>query len=130
VNANDRTASDPARIDHAEALKVLGDDTRRLIVERLAEGPMPVGVLARGLPVSRSAVSQHLKVLKNAHLVVDRAEGTRRVYQLDHAGLELLRTYLDLLWARALEGFQAAANEPPPSAARTAAPRPRRKETR
>jgi DNA-binding transcriptional ArsR family regulator len=116
--------------DHAEALKVLGDDTRRLIVERLAEGPMPVGVLARGLPVSRSAVSQHLKVLKDAHLVVDRAEGTRRVYQLDHAGLELLRTYLDVLWARALEGFQAAANEAPTTPSRTAGSRRRRKEPR
>jgi DNA-binding transcriptional ArsR family regulator len=100
--------------DYSEALRVLGDDTRRLIVERLAdEGPLPVGVLARDLPVSRSAVSQHLKVLKDAHLVVDRAEGARRVYQLDQAGLELLRSYLDLLWARALEGFQAAAGEPP-----------------
>ncbi len=107
---------------------MLGDDTRRLIVERLAEGPLPVGVLARDLPVSRSAVSQHLKVLKDAHLVIDRAEGTRRVYQLDHAGLELLRSYLDVLWARALEGFQAAAAEPGSTAARTAAPgRPRRK---
>ena len=116
--------------DHAEALKVLGDDTRRLIVERLAEGPLPVGVLARDLPVSRSAVSQHLKVLKDAHLVVDRAEGTRRVYQLDHAGLELLRSYLDLLWARALEGFQAAAAEAGPTAAQAAGTRPRRKRQR
>ena len=117
--------------DHAEALKVLGDDTRRLIVERLAEGPLPVGVLARDLPVSRSAVSQHLKVLKDAHLVVDRAEGTRRVYQLDHAGLELLRSYLDLLWARALEGFQeAAGGSGSTSAARAARTRTQRKEQR
>ena len=111
-----------------EALKVLGDDTRRLIVERLAEGPLPVGVLARDLPVSRSAVSQHLKVLKDAHLVVDRAEGTRRVYQLDQAGLELLRSYLDLLWARALEGFQdAAGGSASRRQARAADTRPRRK---
>jgi DNA-binding transcriptional ArsR family regulator len=116
--------------NHAEALKVLGDDTRRLIVERLAEGPMPVGVLARGLPVSRSAVSQHLKVLKEAHLVVDRAEGTRRVYQLDHGGLELLRSYLDLLWARALEGFQKATGDPASAPARAAGSRSRRKEPR
>jgi DNA-binding transcriptional ArsR family regulator len=116
--------------NHAEALKVLGDDTRRLIVERLAEGPMPVGVLARGLPVSRSAVSQHLKVLKEAHLVVDRAEGTRRVYQLDHGGLELLRSYLDLLWARALEGFQKVAGDPASAPARAAGSRSRRKEPR
>ena len=93
-------------------LRVLGDDTRRLIVERLAQGPQPVGELARDLPVSRSAVSQHLKVLKEAHLVSDRAIGTRRVYQLDHAGLALLRTYLDVLWSRTLDGFAAAAGEP------------------
>jgi DNA-binding transcriptional ArsR family regulator len=86
-------------------LGVLGDDTRRAIVELLATGPRPVGDLARNLPVSRSAVSQHLKVLKDARLVSDRAEGTRRYYQLDPEGLALLRTYLDLLWARALGGF-------------------------
>ena len=90
-------------------LRVLGDDTRRLILERLAQGPQPVGELARDLPVSRSAVSQHLKVLKEAHLVSDRAIGTRRVYQVDQAGLALLRSYLDVLWSRALDGFAAAA---------------------
>ena len=94
-------------------LRVLGDDTRRLILERLALGPLPVGELARHLPVSRSAVSQHLKVLKEAHLVSDRAIGTRRVYHVDQAGLALLRTYLDVLWSRALDGFAAAASEPP-----------------
>ena len=99
--------------DQGAALKVLGDDTRRLILERLAQGPRPVGELARDLPVSRSAVSQHLKVLKEAHLVSDRAIGTRRVYQVDQAGLALLRTYLDVLWSRALDGFVAAAAEPP-----------------
>ena len=93
-------------------LRVLGDDTRRLILERLAQGPQPVGELARDLPVSRSAVSQHLKVLKEAHLVSDRAIGTRRVYQVDQAGLALLRSYLDVLWSRALDGFAAAASEP------------------
>ena len=103
-------------------LRVLGDDTRRLIVERLAQGPQPVGELARDLPVSRSAVSQHLKVLKEAHLVSDRAVGTRRVYQLDQAGLALLRTYLDVLWSRALDGFAAAAGEPPGSTASPASP--------
>jgi DNA-binding transcriptional ArsR family regulator len=95
-----------------EVLRVLGDDTRRLILERLAQGPSPVGELARDLPITRSAVSQHLKVLKDARLVVDHAEGTRRVYQVDQEGLVLLRTYLDLLWSRALAGFQAAAAEP------------------
>jgi DNA-binding transcriptional ArsR family regulator len=130
VSTNARAANDDLPTNRAEALKVLGDDTRRLIVERLAEGPMPVGVLARGLPVSRSAVSQHLKVLKDAHLVVDRAEGTRRVYQLDHAGLDLLRSYLDLLWARALESFQTAAGDPASAPARPAGSRSRRKELR
>jgi DNA-binding transcriptional ArsR family regulator len=96
----------------AEVLRVLGDDTRRLILERLAQGPSPVGELARDLPISRSAVSQHLKVLKDARLVVDHAEGTRRVYQVDREGLALLRTYLDLLWTRALAGFEAAAAVP------------------
>jgi DNA-binding transcriptional ArsR family regulator len=96
----------------AEVLRVLGDDTRRLILERLAQGPSPVGELARDLPISRSAVSQHLKVLKDARLVVDHAEGTRRVYQVDREGLALLRTYLDLLWTRALAGFEAAAADP------------------
>jgi DNA-binding transcriptional ArsR family regulator len=100
-----------------EVLRVLGDDTRRLILERLAQGPSPVGELARDLPISRSAVSQHLKVLKDARLVVDHAEGTRRVYQVDREGLALLRTYLDTLWSRALAGFQAAAAEPEPAAA-------------
>jgi DNA-binding transcriptional ArsR family regulator len=98
-----------------EILRVLGDDTRRTIVERLATGPLPVGRLAEGLPVTRSAVSQHLKVLKDARLVTDRAEGTRRVYHLDPGGLELLRTYLDLLWSRALDSFRqtAEADQPP-----------------
>jgi DNA-binding transcriptional ArsR family regulator len=110
--------------DQGAVLKVLGDDTRRLIVERLAHGPQPVGELARDLPVSRSAVSQHLKVLKEAQLVCDRAVGTRRVYQLDPAGLDLLRAYLELLWSRALDGFAAAAGEPPGPTAPPAPPAP------
>jgi DNA-binding transcriptional ArsR family regulator len=84
----------------------LGDRTRRSIVERLAHGPMAVGDLARDLPVSRPAVSQHLKVLKCAGLVRDRAVGTRRVYQLDPSGLEALRADLDRFWAQALAGFK------------------------
>jgi DNA-binding transcriptional ArsR family regulator len=98
--------------DQGAVLRVLGDDTRRLILERLAQGPQPVGELARDLPVSRSAVSQHLKVLKEAHLVSDRAVGTRRVYHVDQEGLTLLRTYLDVLWCRALDGFAVAASDP------------------
>lgn len=92
-----------------EALHVLGDDTRRAIVELLAHGPRSVGELARHLPVSRPAVSQHLGTLKRAGLVVDRAIGTRRIYRLDPAGLGLLRTYLDRMWVAALDGFAEAA---------------------
>jgi DNA-binding transcriptional ArsR family regulator len=74
---------------------------RRAIFERLADRPSAVGDLARELPVSRPAVSQHLKVLKDAGLVIDRAEGTRRIYQLDPAGVGALRAYLDRFWNRA-----------------------------
>lgn len=75
-------------------------------MERLAHGPLAVGELARDLPVSRPAVSQHLKVLKRAGLVRDRAAGTRRVYQLDPSGLEALRADLDLFWTQALASFK------------------------
>jgi DNA-binding transcriptional ArsR family regulator len=84
----------------------MADRTRRSIVARLAHGPMAVGELADGLPVSRPAVSQHLKVLKSAGLVRDRAEGTRRLYQLDPSGLEAMRAELDRFWAQALSGFK------------------------
>jgi DNA-binding transcriptional ArsR family regulator len=87
-------------------LHALGDATRRAIVERLLAGPQPVGVLARGLPVSRPAVSQHLRVLKQARLVTDHAAGTRRIYKLDPVGFESLRHYLDRFWDRALGAFQ------------------------
>lgn len=87
-----------------DAWLALADGTRRAIVERLARGPAAVGELARDLPVSRPAVSQHLKVLKCAGLVRDRAAGTRRVYQLDPTGLEALRADLDRFWTRALAG--------------------------
>jgi len=90
----------------ADAWVALADRTRRSIVERLAHGPMAVGELARDLPVSRPAVSQHLKVLKCAGLVRDRAVGTRRVYQLDPAGLVTLRADLDRFWGQALAGFK------------------------
>jgi len=87
----------------------LGDGTRRAIVELLAERPRAVGELAAELPVTRPAVSLHLRVLKAAHLVKDTPVGTRRVYELDADGLLLLRTYLDRLWAGALDRFSAAA---------------------
>lgn len=95
----------------ANAWLALADGTRRAIVERLAHGPAAVGELARDLPVSRPAVSQHLKVLKSAGLVRDRAAGTRRVYQLDPTGLEALRAELDRFWAQALATYATALDE-------------------
>jgi DNA-binding transcriptional ArsR family regulator len=92
----------------AAALAALGDPTRQAIVELLAAGPRAVGEIAAELPVSRPAVSQHLKVLKDAGLVVDRAVGTRRLYQLDPAGADAARAYLDRFWTRALDAFKAA----------------------
>lgn len=89
-----------------DALQVLADPTRREIFERLAQGPKPVGEIANGLPVSRPAVSQHLKILKSAGLVRERAEGTRRVYRIDPAGLGQIRAWLDRFWAAALEEFK------------------------
>ena len=93
------------------AISALADPTRREIFERLRQGPLSVGELADGLPVTRPAVSQHLKVLKDAALVTDRAEGTRRVYQIDPAGLGALRSLLDQYWEQALAGFAKAAEE-------------------
>ena len=95
----------------ADGLTALGDPTRRAIFERLADRPRAVGELAGELPVSRPAVSQHLKVLKDAGLVVDRPDGTRRIYQLDPAGLEALRTYLDQFWSKALAAYKAAVEQ-------------------
>ncbi|WP_343712056.1 metalloregulator ArsR/SmtB family transcription factor [Inquilinus sp.] len=96
------------------ALAALADPTRRIVFERLARGPQAVGELASGLPVSRPAVSQHLAVLKAAGLVLDRADGTRRVYQIDPAGLGPLRAWLDQFWDSALEAFRAAAEREDP----------------
>jgi len=90
----------------------LGDPTRRAIFERVAEHPRAVGELASELPVSRPAVSQHLKVLKEAGLVIDRPVGSRRIYQLDPAGLEALRAQLDRFWTKALANYKAAAEQP------------------
>jgi DNA-binding transcriptional ArsR family regulator len=91
-------------------LDALGDITRRALLARLRKGPLPVGELARGLPISRPAVSQHLRVLKQAQLVRDEAMGTRRYYRIDPRGLAALRAYLDTFWDDALEAFQAKAN--------------------
>lgn len=92
----------------AEAFAALADPTRRQIFERIAAAPGAVGELAAELPVSRPAVSQHLKVLKEAGLVSDRAEGNRRIYQIDPEGLEALRAYLDGFWSRSLAAFKSA----------------------
>jgi DNA-binding transcriptional ArsR family regulator len=94
-------------------LTALGDPTRREIFERLAERPQAVGELAGELPVSRPAVSQHLKVLKDAGLVVDRQVGNRRIYQLNLDGVGALRAYLDQFWNRALAAFKVAVEQRP-----------------
>lgn len=92
---------------YQNAFAALADPMRRSVFERLMDGPQPVGRIARGMPVSRPAVSQHLKVLKEAGLVTDRAEGTRRVYSIDPQGLAAVRRYLDQFWAEALDAFAA-----------------------
>jgi DNA-binding transcriptional ArsR family regulator len=96
-----------------EAWDALADGTRRAIVLRLAERPRAVGELAAELPVSRPAVSQHLKVLKDAGLVAETPAGTRRIYRLNEAGLAALRDQLDAFWRRALGGFQDLTEQRP-----------------
>nr|WP_210767943.1 metalloregulator ArsR/SmtB family transcription factor [Cellulomonas humilata] len=91
----------------------MGDSTRRAIVERLADRPRAVGELAAELPISRPAVSQHLKVLKDAGLVTDQAAGSRRVYRLSPEGLGALRDQLETYWTRALSGYSAVVEQPP-----------------
>jgi DNA-binding transcriptional ArsR family regulator len=100
------------------ALHCLSDPTRRRVFERLRSGPKSVGVLAAGLPVTRPAVSQHLKVLKDAGLVRDRSEGTRRVYYIDPDGLGELRRWLDGFWDDALAAFKNEAEQPGPDHSR------------
>jgi DNA-binding transcriptional ArsR family regulator len=92
-------------------LEALADPTRRRVLERLSRGPRSVGELAAGLPVSRPAVSQHLRVLREAGLVSDRREGTRRLYAVDPRGLAEVRAYFDRLWGDALERFAAEAGK-------------------
>jgi DNA-binding transcriptional ArsR family regulator len=94
-------------------LSALGDPTRRTIFECLAERPRAVGELAGSLPVSRPAVSQHLKVLKDAGLVIDRPAGARRIYQLDPDGVGALRAYLDQFWTKALAAYKEAVEQRP-----------------
>ena len=97
----------------ADGLGLLGDPTRRAIFELLARRPSTVGELAQQLPITRSAVSQHLRVLKDGGLVVSRAEGTRRIYRLNPDGVTALRAYLDRVWAEALTAFGKAAQAAP-----------------
>jgi DNA-binding transcriptional ArsR family regulator len=89
----------------------LGDPTRRLVLKRLRGGARSVGEIASGMDVSRPAVSQHLRVLKAARLVTDRAEGTRRLYAVDPRGMEALRSWLDGFWNEALAAFKEAAEQ-------------------
>jgi DNA-binding transcriptional ArsR family regulator len=97
---------------YGNALTALADPTRRAVFERLRAGPVSVTDIAADLPVSRPAVSQHLKVLKEAGLVRDEADGTRRLYEVDARGIEELREWLDSFWDDALEAFKAEVERP------------------
>jgi DNA-binding transcriptional ArsR family regulator len=100
-----------ARVRGGQALEALGDPTRRAIFERLVGSPRSVRQLADVLPISRPAVSQHLKVLKQSGLVLDRPEGVRRIYRVDPAGIAAMREYLDQMWDAALAAFAAAVED-------------------
>ena len=89
-----------------QQLDALGDPTRRAILARLMDGALPVGELARDFPVSRPAISQHLRILKQANLVTDRAAGNRRLYQLNPEGFDSLREYFEQFWGEALQAFR------------------------
>src|SRR5471030_1209626 len=89
-----------------KAFSALGDPTRRDIFQRLASGPSAVGDLARGLPITRPAVSQHLRVLKEAQLVTESSEGTRHIYRIDPRGIAAMREWLDAHWAKSLDAFK------------------------
>jgi DNA-binding transcriptional ArsR family regulator len=98
--------------NHGAMLTALADPTRRAIFERIAGSPSAVGDLARQFPVSRPAVSQHLKVLKSAGLVTDHADGTRRIYSVDSAGVAAIRDYFEQFWQQSLARFKAVADQP------------------
>ena len=91
---------------YQRGLDALGDPTRRALVESLLEGPKPVGELARGFPISRPAISHHLRILKEANLVIDQAVGNRRLYSLNPEGIDLLRDYFDRFWMQALKALE------------------------
>jgi DNA-binding transcriptional ArsR family regulator len=95
----------------SSGIAALGDPTRRAIFESLARRPKAVGEIAAELPVSRPAVSQHLRVLKEAGLVTDRADGTRRIYQIRQQGVQAIHGYLDQMWGQAMAAFQAEAKQ-------------------
>jgi len=95
---------------YIEGLQALADPTRRTVFERLRHGPRPVVAIARGLPVSRPAVSQHLRVLKDAGLVREERQGNRNFYRVDPDGLQQVRDYLDSFWGDVLEAFKTAAD--------------------
>ena len=97
--------------NHAAAFNALADPTRRAIFERLRKGPLAVGRLARGMEVTRPAVSQHLKVLRDAGLVAGEQQGTRRLYRIDPRGIQTMRKYLDQFWDDALAAFAAIAED-------------------
>lgn len=97
-------------VNLSQAFAALGDPRRRELVQQLARGPHTVGELARGLPISRPAVSQHLKQLKDAGLVSDEAVGTRRIYRLDPRGIGAMRDWLDQYWRNALDDFKQFAD--------------------
>jgi DNA-binding transcriptional ArsR family regulator len=100
---------------YREAIVALADSTRRQVFERLKKGPLSVNEIAQGLPVSRPAVSQHLKILKDAALVSETRVGTKRLYRIEARGLEAVRSYLDSFWDAALTNFKSLAeSETPP----------------
>jgi DNA-binding transcriptional ArsR family regulator len=115
---------------HEAKLDALGDPTRRAILARLLAGPLPVGELARHFPISRPAISQHLRILKDANLVVDRADGNRRVYELDGEGFDSLRQYFEQFWSTALASFKKYVEAPRKPAARKKDPRWRSRATK
>jgi DNA-binding transcriptional ArsR family regulator len=98
--------------NHSALFDALGDPTRRALLELLTAGPLPVRALAEQLPISRPAVSQHLKVLKDAGLVVDHASGTRRLYELDPDGPNAVHAWVSRVWDTALQAFKTAAEQP------------------
>ena len=108
--------------DHDLQLTALGDPTRRAILTRLLEKPMAVGALARDFPVSRPAISQHLRLLKDAELVRDRAVGTRRIYEINPDGIDSLRRYFDRVWTDAVAAAKTQAEERPAKHARRGLP--------